>query len=172
MVREGAFNEWFCHRNSTSMDFFLQCILSLHNFAHAMTAQLSYNVENSITITALQLKWEQDSIEFELWWKNRSWNAPLDDRRRVLYSVFITEEGHCWSTEGISWMRALCDVPDLVEWGHCQPRHVLCPTCQHKAETFMSDNTQIYSVCAQNHDISYIAIAFGSLHVLTHWDRV
>ena len=54
----------------------LKEIISLQNFAHAMTAQLSCHVQNFIVITWLQLGWEQNeiSIGFELWWKNRSRN--------------------------------------------------------------------------------------------------
>ena len=55
-------------------------IVSLQNFAHATTAQLSYHVQILIAITYIQIRWEQNefSIEFELRWKNCSWNGPLD----------------------------------------------------------------------------------------------
>ena len=46
-------------------------------FAHATTAQLSCHVQNFVVITVLESrwKWNEISIEFELWWKNREWNG-------------------------------------------------------------------------------------------------
>ena len=56
----------------------LQDIILLKDVAHNMTAQLLYHVLNFIAITSWQLRWEHNetSIEFELRWKNRSWNRP------------------------------------------------------------------------------------------------
>ena len=53
-------------------------IISLQNFAHAMTAQLSCHVQNLIAIISPSYGWEQNEIsfEFELRWKNRLWNGP------------------------------------------------------------------------------------------------
>ena len=49
-------------------------IISLQNFAHAITAQLSCQVQKYIATTSLRLGWKQNeiSIEFEIWWKNHS----------------------------------------------------------------------------------------------------
>ena len=63
--------------------------ISLQNFAHTMTAQLSCHVQNFIVITLLQFEWEQNeiSMEFESWWKNHSWNGPqinVRGRRRSM----------------------------------------------------------------------------------------
>ena len=51
----------------------LLAIRSRQFFAHATTAQLSCHVQNFITITVLESRWEWNeiSIEFELRWKNR-----------------------------------------------------------------------------------------------------
>ena len=46
-------------------------IILLQNFAHAMTAKLSWHVQNSIAITSQQHGWQQGeiSIPFKLEWK-------------------------------------------------------------------------------------------------------
>ena len=70
------------HRNSNSMENWIQCypILSYPQeyFAYAMTAQLSCHVQIVVAIDSLQLGCEHNEIstEFELRWKNRSWNGP------------------------------------------------------------------------------------------------
>ena len=54
--------------------FTVICILEvrwLQNFAHAMTAQLSWHVQNLVAATWSNIDWEQNdiSIKFELQWK-------------------------------------------------------------------------------------------------------
>ena len=51
----------------------LSVIRSQQIFAHATTAQLSCHVQNFAAIAVLESRWEWNeiSIEFELWWKNR-----------------------------------------------------------------------------------------------------
>ena len=51
----------------------LLAIRSRQIFAHATTAQLSCHVQNFVTIALLDSRWEWNeiSIEFEMWWKNR-----------------------------------------------------------------------------------------------------
>ena len=67
----------------------LKDIILLQNFAHATTAQLLCHVQNFIGITSLQLRWDQNeiSIEFELRWKNCSWNGS-----QIIYSVNLWTE--------------------------------------------------------------------------------
>ena len=57
----------------------LLAIRSQQIFAHATTAQLSCQVQNFVTITVLESRWEWNeiSIEFELRWKTRQWNGAL-----------------------------------------------------------------------------------------------
>ena len=59
-------------------------ILSLQNLAHTTAVQLS--------IIFVQLGWEQNEIlvEFELRWKNHSWNGPL---YTMYYTVIIIMMG-------------------------------------------------------------------------------
>ena len=54
------------------------------NFTHATTAALSWHVQNFVTITSWKCEWEQKqiSVEFELRWRNRSWNDPRHLMRR------------------------------------------------------------------------------------------
>ena len=66
----------FFHRNSNSIEigFYCSTIVGHNiatNFAHATTAQLSSYLQAFVTITSLQLGWEQNelSIQFELRWK-------------------------------------------------------------------------------------------------------
>ena len=68
-------------KNSEKIDFIVtpaQGFMSLPNFLHATPTQLLHHVQNSIAITLLQHEWQQNgiSIEFELGWKNRSYNVP------------------------------------------------------------------------------------------------
>ena len=50
----------------------------LLNFAHGMTAVLSWQMQNFVGIwyPTMELHSTQFSIIFELWWKNCSWNGP------------------------------------------------------------------------------------------------
>ena len=59
----------------------LYSVISLPNFAHATTAQLSCHVQNFIAITPSKPGWEQNKmyIEFKLLWKNHPWNGPQDE---------------------------------------------------------------------------------------------
>ena len=52
---------------------------SLWYFAHVMTAVLSWHVQNLVAIwyPTMELHQNKFAIEFELWWKNHSWNGPL-----------------------------------------------------------------------------------------------
>ena len=79
----GPFHERFCHRNSNSMEISFcafQFVLnwSLQNFAYATIAVLSWHVQFFVTIRChtMDLHQDQISMEFELRWKNRSWNGP------------------------------------------------------------------------------------------------
>ena len=55
---------------------------SLQSFAHATTAQLSWHVQNFVTIAPLAFGWEQNEIstEFDFRWGNRLWNGPAAGR--------------------------------------------------------------------------------------------
>ena len=62
-------------------------IVSLHNFAHVMTAQLSWHVQRFVVINTLQfgLKQNDISVKFELRVKSTYWNGPY----LVLWSDFL-----------------------------------------------------------------------------------
>ena len=64
---------------------------SLWHFAHGTIAVLSWHVQNCIAIwyTTMSLHLNQFSIEFELWWKNCSWNGPQVDFTQILQGYFI-----------------------------------------------------------------------------------
>ena len=66
--------QWKFHLDATQ----LLVIISQHNIAHAMTAELSCHVQNSVAIASLEFGWQQNeiSITFELWRKNCWWNGP------------------------------------------------------------------------------------------------
>ena len=74
-------------------------IISLQNFARATTAQLSCHMQNFISMTSLQLEWEQKqiSIEFELRLKKSfvKW-AP-----RVVYELWT----QAFATSRVSYPR-------------------------------------------------------------------
>ena len=52
---------------------------SLQNFAHGLTAVLSWHVSNFVAIWSptTELQQKEISIEFEMWWKNRQRNGSL-----------------------------------------------------------------------------------------------
>ena len=58
---------------------------SLWHFAHGMAAVLSWHVQTFVVTwyTMMELQLNQFSINFELQWKNNSWNGPL-------YRKFVT----------------------------------------------------------------------------------
>ena len=100
--------------NNTHPSMINPLSISLQTFGHAMTAQLSCHVQNFIVITSLQLGWGQNefSIEFELWWKNISWNGPQD---YINFSCFMFQniQIHCSLaiTQAIS---AKCQISSLA----------------------------------------------------------
>ena len=65
--------------------------ISLRNFAHATTAQLSCHVQNSMVITSLLHWWEQN---FHRIWilmkKNRPWNGP-----QIYYTTWHCRPQNC-----------------------------------------------------------------------------
>ena len=75
-------------------------VISLQNFTHGTTAQLSCHVQNFITITSLQLIWGQNefSSNLKLWWENRSWNGSQAGPQPL--SLFATA-----SWPWTEWMR-------------------------------------------------------------------
>ena len=52
---------------------------SLWNFAHGITAVLSWEVQICVAIwyPTMDVHWNQFSMEYELRWKYHSWNGPL-----------------------------------------------------------------------------------------------
>ena len=66
---------------------------SLWNFAHSTAAVLLWNVRNFVVIwyPTVESHYSQFSIEFELQWKNRSWNLPLasDGAKSSAVMIFI-----------------------------------------------------------------------------------
>ena len=54
----------------------LMAIISKQIFAHATTAQLSCHVQNFVSITVLESRWNDISIKFELRWKTVSEMGP------------------------------------------------------------------------------------------------
>ena len=73
------------------------------NFARAMTAMLSWHMQNFVAITMLEFGWSKKilSIEFELWWKNISemcgcWDSPSGCR---LCCYFVVSYGWLLRTD-------------------------------------------------------------------------
>ena len=69
-------------------------IISIQNFAHTTTAQLSCHVQHFIAITSILIGWKPNEISIKsvLWWKNHLWNSP-----------------HVWLYSVIAWV--LCALP-------------------------------------------------------------
>ena len=84
MLSWGTFQWCFFHRNSYLPEFHFALVLILiewllPNFAHAMTAVLSWHVQNFVAVILLWMEVQQNKISIENWIKNENylWNERL-----------------------------------------------------------------------------------------------
>ena len=78
---------------------------SQQNFAHGMTAMLSWRVQNFVVIwsPAIELQLNEISIEFELWWKNHGTQRPTTDlsaSNHIAISKSRQFQKHTWHMYG------------------------------------------------------------------------
>ena len=66
-------------------------IWSLQYFAHVTTAELSWHVQNIVTIRFKEFRWKQNEIyiQFDLRWKNRWWNDRMLGHSYLVACTYI-----------------------------------------------------------------------------------